>query len=86
VIPSLRRKGIGKIEIPFEVEDGSPKPKFPSGTVETSKEILLGLEYLPSLSLRVKVNLSRIWVENEGNIKDRNVNKNVIKILTQVGI
>jgi len=84
--PSLRRKGEGKIDLPYEIENGDISPPFPSGTVETSKDISLGLEYFPSLSLRIKINFNRLWIDNEDNVRDRNKSKNVINITMQVGI
>lgn len=84
--PSLKRKGEGRIDRSWEEEGGDPNPVFPSGVVETTKELGFALEYFPVLSARVKVEYNRRWINNEDNVPGRGATKNVILVTTQIGI
>ncbi len=86
VIPSLYRKGEGTIDLPFEEEGGDPNPPFPSGIVETTKELSVGLEYFPSLLLNIKFNLKHQIIENEAHIQGSNTTKDIFSLSAQVGI
>lgn len=87
--PALKRKGVGTIDLSWEEEEmqgASPKPLFPSGVVETTKEIGMTIEYNPSLMLGIKLNLKRLWIDNEDHVRDRNTVKNIIDLSAQIGI
>ena len=84
--PSLKRRGEGRIDRPWEEEGGDPNHPFPSGVVETTKELRLTLEYFPVLSARIKIEYNRRWIDNENNAPGRRAIKNVVLVTTQIGI
>ena len=62
------RKGEGSIFIPFEDEGGSINPPFPSGVVEKTLEIKLGVDYRFRRNLHLDMEIGRVQRDNVDHI------------------
>jgi len=72
--PSIRfeyiRKGEGSIYLPYEQEGGDWNPPFPSGVVEKTIDLRIGLEYVIQRNIHVQGEVGQMFQQNIAHVLD----------------
>ncbi|MDH4211861.1 MAG: hypothetical protein OEV79_10500 [candidate division WOR-3 bacterium] len=74
------RKGEGSIYIPYEDEGGTINPAFPSGVVEKTLEIKLGIDYKFRRNLHLGMEIGRLQRDNADHITGNDTEDTVFDI------
>jgi hypothetical protein len=77
---NYKRKGEGSIFIPFEDEGGSINPPFPSGVVEKTLEIKLGIDYRFRRNLYLGIEIGQARRDNIDHIAGNDADDNVFDV------
>ncbi len=74
------RKGEGNIYLPYEIERGPAYPPFPSGIVEKSIDILIGLTYSPQSFLHINCEVGKKYFYNFAHHPSQNKTENQLNV------
>jgi hypothetical protein len=74
------RKGEGSIYVPFEDEGGSINPPFPSGIVEKTLRVKLGVDYSFRRNLHIAVTIGRQYKDNADHITGNEIDNTIFDV------